>query len=56
MGIATQSAKLPNGKKDKEAWDQIAYLRLLIPSCACPSDEKQLNNSGWKLRQMAVQH
>lgn len=56
MGIARKSVQLPNGKKDKEAWDQIAYLRLLISSCACPSDEKQLSNSVWELRQMAVQH
>lgn len=27
----------------------------LISSCVYPSDEKQLNTGGWKLRQMAVQ-
>lgn len=28
----------------------------LMSSSVYPSDEKQLNTSGWKLRQMAVQH
>lgn len=57
MGIVKKSAQLPNGKDKAEAWDQVApEANGLISSCVYPSDEKQLNTSGWKLRQMAVQH
>lgn len=35
--------------------DCLPEAAELIASCVSPSDEKQLNTSGWKLRQMAVQ-